>query len=393
MSVFSMVSNTKKRAWAQIDLDNAEYNYRTIKRNLKPETKICCVIKANAYGHSALHLARVYEELGAAYLAVSNIEEALQLRDNGIKLPILILGYTQEECANILAENNITQCVYSYDYGKALERCARSYGATVKIHIKLDTGMGRIGFLCRDGGENELSKAAEICRSESFVHEGVFTHFATADEGDEGERFTREQFDRFMSATDWFSEQGIEFDIKHCSNSAATFAYPEYQLDMVRAGVVLYGIPPLAESNGIPQLKQVMSLHSVISHIKYVEAEQSVSYGRRFTANKRIRAATVPIGYADGFFRKNGEGGYCLTVNGQPAKIIGRVCMDQLVVDVSDIDCAEGEEVTVFGEDAVMGIDDIARINDTIGYEVICGVGERVPRAFIKNKRIVEWNK
>ncbi len=388
MLTINAVPNIKRRAWAEISLDNAEHNFRVIKE--ETDSKICCVIKANAYGHGAVQLARLYESLGADFLAVSNIEEALQLRKNGISLPVLVLGYTEAECAEILAENNITQCIFSYEYGLALAENARKSGVTVKAHIKLDTGMGRIGFLSREGGK-ELERVAEICRLDGIEAEGIFMHFAVADEGADGEVFTREQFDNFNAAIVKLQGKGIEFKIKHCANSAAIFDYPEYHIDMVRAGVVLYGLNPSEKIKNKTDLKPVMSLNSVISHIKTVEKGQSVSYGRVYTAEKPTRIATVPIGYADGFWRSNGEGKYSLSVNGNAAKIVGRVCMDQLMLDVTGIDCIVGDEVVIFGENEPFTADRIAQINNTIGYEIICDVGERVPRAFLKNGKIIAW--
>ncbi len=383
------VPPSKQRSFARIDLDHAEYNFRQVRAATK--AKICCVVKANAYGHGAVQLAERYRRLGADYLAVSNIEEALQLRQNGIRIPILILGYTSPECAELLAENEITQCVFSYEYGEKLAESAERAGVRLKIHIKIDTGMGRIGFLYRDAHENEIVQVTEICRVPHFEVEGIFTHFAAADEGEGGEEYTRNQFLRFMSAIDMLEKLGITFEIRHCANSAAIFDYPEYHLDMVRAGVVLYGLCPSGALRARPTLKPVMSLHSVVAHIKEISVGQSVSYGRTFTAERKMRIATVPIGYADGFRRKNGQMGYCLSIGGKLAPIVGRVCMDQLMVDVSDIDCRVGDDVLVFGDQYPATADEIARLNDTIGYEIICEVGARVPRAFVKDGSIVAW--
>ncbi len=389
MRALKRIRNIKRRAWAEIDLDNAKYNFEQIQAHTK--SKICCVIKANAYGHGAVQLARLYQSLGADYLAVSNIEEALQLRQSKITLPILILGYTSCECAKILADHNITQCVYSHEYGMKLSEVAQAERVTVKIHIKLDTGMGRIGFLCRDGSDHELEKALAVCKAPNLNAEGVFTHFAVAGEGADGEQFSRIQFEGFVKAIELFREAGIEFPIKHCANSAAIFDYPEYHLDMVRAGIVLYGLRPSEQVGNLPELKPVMSLHSLIAHIKTVEAGQTISYGGVYTAPKAQRIATIPIGYADGFRRMNGTKQYCLCINGASVPIVGRVCMDQLMVDVGDIDCNVGDEVIVFGACAPYTVDEIAKKNETINYEIICEVGERVPRAFMKNGEIVEW--
>lgn len=388
----SNVQGIRRRTWVEIDLDHAEKNFQTIRSTLAKNVKICCVIKANAYGHGAIPMAKFYQKMRADYLAVSNIEEALQLRKNRITLPILILGYTPEECAGILALNNITQSVYSYEYGKRLADFAQEVGVQVKIHIKLDTGMGRIGFLCRKNAPNELELAKEICMQASLIPEGIFTHFAVADENADGDDFTAEQLKQFTDAVDFLEKEGnIHFSIRHCANSAAIFDHPESHLDMVRAGVILYGLKPSEMMRHIPELLPVMTLKSVISHIKEVFPGETVSYGRTFLANRKTTVATVPIGYADGLWRANGMTECYMLVNGKYAPIIGRICMDQLMLDVSEIDCRVGDVVTVFCADRVCSVDSIARRNGTINYEIVCAIGERVPRAFLKDGKILNW--
>ncbi len=383
------IPSTKCRTWANIDIGNVEYNFTQIKNST--QKKVCCVIKANAYGHGAVQLARLYQSLGADYLAVSNIEEALQLRSNQIALPILILGYTSCDCTKILSEHNITQCVFSYEYGMKLAENAQAQGVSVKVHIKIDTGMGRIGFLCRDDLCSEMEKAIVVCKQPSLDVEGVFMHFAVADEGTHGEDYTREQFEKFIDAIGALESQGVTFKIKHCANSAAIFDYPEFHLDMVRAGIVLYGLKPSEQVKHLPTLKPIMSLHSVIAHIKVVEKGQTISYGRTYTASCGQRIATIPIGYADGFRRMNGQHGYSVCINGKAAPIVGRVCMDQLMVDITSIDCNLGDEVIVFCDTYPYTVDELANINDTINYEIVCDVGERVPRAYIQDSKIIEW--
>lgn len=387
----SSIQGIRRRTWTEIDLDKAEQNYQKVKTAVGDSVKICCVIKANAYGHGAIRMASFYQKLGADYLAVSNIEEALQLRKKKIVTPILILGYTPEECAGILAIHGITQTVYSYEYGLRLSECAKRLGVKVKIHIKLDTGMGRIGFLCRKSANNELEEAKEICSRESLIPEGIFTHFAVADENTDGDGFTAEQLDQFLYGVSYLKEKGIEFSIRHCANSAAIFDHPECHLDMVRAGIVLYGLKPSEKLRQLPELQPVMALKSVISHKKEVYPGETVSYGRTFLANRKTTVATVPIGYADGLWRANGMSECYMLVNDRYAPIIGRICMDQLMLDVSEIDCHEGDIVTVFGADRVCSADAIARRNGTINYEIVCAIGERVPRAFICNGRIHDW--
>lgn len=381
----------RRRTWAEIDLDSAKRNYLSVKEAVGSDVKICCVIKANAYGHGAVRMAAFYEQMGADYLAVSNIEEALQLRKKNIRTPILILGYTPEECAGLLSANNITQTVYSYEYGKKLARVAEELSVKVKIHIKIDTGMGRIGFLYRGEDSNELELAAEICKESSLIPEGIFTHFAVADESVDGDEFTSRQLGLFNLAIESLVRKGIRFDIRHAANSAAIFDHPECHFDMVRAGIVLFGLRPSEKMRKLPKLYPVMSLKSVVSHIKEVSAGETVSYGRSFLANRRTAVATIPIGYADGLLRVSGTGDGYMLVNGKYVPIIGRICMDQLMLDVSELDCRVGDVVTVFGADNVCSAETVAKRNGTINYEIVCAVSVRVPRAFISDGRIIEW--
>ena len=382
----------RKRTWAEINLDHAAWNYTQIRKAVRSDAKVCCVIKANGYGHNAVRLAALYETLGADFLAVSNLEEALQLRQNQISLPILILGFTPPECAAVLAKQNISQCVYSRSYGEALSQAAMSDGVQVKMHIKIDSGMGRIGFQHR-GGHSELSDALAVCKLPCLKAEGIFTHFAVADDGEEGVAFTAEQYRNFMDAIEQLNSCGIQFTIRHCANSAAIFdqpqvaGLPDVHLDMVRAGVVLYGLAPSAQTRNLPKLKPVMSLKSVISHIKTIQAWDTFSYGRTFTADQPRVIATVPIGYADGFWRLNGNGNCKMLVRDQLCPLVGRVCMDQLMLDITDAKGLNvGDIVTVFGDESgLCTADQIAENTGTINYEVVCAVGERVPRFFLKD--------
>ena len=382
----------RKRFWAEIDMNAAEKNFNVIKAKLNNKTKLCCVVKANAYGHGAVYLSKLYEKLGVDFFAVSNIEEAMQLRNNGISTPILILGYTPTSCASILSENNISQSVFSYSYAKELSKSAASDGVKVKIHIKLDSGMGRIGFDCIHKREEMLDSIVDVCNMPGLENEGVFTHFALADDGTDGTEFTKLQYERFASTVDELKTRGIEFEIKHCANSATTFEYPEYHLDMVRVGVVLYGVAPSKKVHGCEELTPVMSLKSVISMIKEIEEGDTVSYGCTFRADKKTKIATAPVGYADGFWRSNAENGTQMLIRGQRVNIVGRVCMDQLMLDVTDVKgVREGDYITLIGgdKDEFITADELAKNNGTIGYEMICAIGERVPRFYIKNHEIV----
>ena len=378
-----------KRTWAEISLDNLLHNFNILKASLSPDTAVCCVIKANAYGHHAPMIAKVLEREGTDFFAVSNIEEALQLRNEGITKSILILGYTPTDCACLLAKNNISQCVYSYEYATELAMRAKESGVRVKVHIKMDTGMGRIGFNCVDEIDNTVEEISKINELNTFEFEGIFTHFAVADSGESGKDFTIAQYEKFTSVTKALAEKGIDFKYKHCANSAAAIDYPEYGMNMARLGIALYGLAPSDQLRNAPLLRPVMSLKAIVSHVKYIEAGSTVSYGCDFVADKRTKVATVPMGYADGFWRANKK--TTLTVNGVKVPIIGRICMDQLMLDVSDIDNIRvGDEVTVFGYgDGVNTADELADANNTINYEIICSVETRVPRVFIENGNII----
>lgn len=381
----------RRRTWAEIDLDVAENNFFALRNRLTSGTKLCCIVKADAYGHGAVPMARLYERLGADYLAVSNIEEALQLRENGVKSPLLILGYTPVEAATLLAEHHITQCVFSYEYGTQLADAAKEAGVRLSIHIKLDTGMGRIGFLFRKDGMDELEKVMEICRREELISEGIFTHFAVADdEKESGKAFTKEQIEQFDAAIERLSEAGISFAIRHCANSAAAVTICPNNCNMVRLGLVLYGISPI-DGRSIDGIVPAMTLKTAISHIKELEIGESVSYGRRFVAPKKMKVATVPIGYGDGYWRSNGFTGGVMRLGEHYVPIIGSVCMDQTMLDVTDISCNVGDEITVFGADAQCSAEAIAKRNGTISYEVICSLNHRVPRCFLNNGTIEEW--
>ncbi len=377
-----------KRSWSEISLDNLVYNFNTLKSGLSPDTAVCCVVKANAYGHHAPQIASTLERAGADCFAVSNIDEALQLRMEGIAAPILILGYTPTDCACVLAKNNISQCVYSYDYAMELAKYASEAGVRIRVHVKLDTGMGRIGFNCVDSIDNTVEEISKIYKLDALEYEGIFTHFAVSDMGESGKDFTESQYEKFINVTDALAKKGITFKYKHCANSAATVDYPKLGMNMVRLGIVLYGLLPSDRLINTPSLKPVMSLKTVVSHVKYIEAGSTVSYGCDFVANKRMKVATVPMGYADGFWRSNKN--MPLTLKGVQVPIIGRICMDQLMIDVSDVDeVCIGDEVTVFGYgEGVNSVDDFAAVNNTINYEIICSVGKRVPRVFIENGKV-----
>ncbi len=378
----------QKRTWAEIDLDALEYNYRILRDQTPATAKMCCIIKADAYGHGSVRVAKLYEEIGADFLAVSNIEEAITVRKAGVKLPILVLGYTHPSCAIMLAQNRISQCVYSYEYGRALAKEAMACSAKISIHIKVDVGMGRLGFVFRKGDDTSYKEVAELCKMSCFHSEGIFTHFPVADEGENGREATKAQFDAFCAITKRLEDGGARFFVKHCSNSAAAVNYPEYSLDMIRAGISLYGVAaPKAERSF--ELKNTLTLKTVISNIKTVKKGETIGYGSEFVAPRDMLIATLPIGYADGFKRENMQNDTRLWINGVLCPITGRVCMDQIMVDISEVKGAKcGDEVVVYGKGSRVDLIAFSEHNERIPYETMCEISARVPRVYYRDGKI-----
>ena len=382
-----------RRTWTEISLDRAKNNFLEIKKKIG-SAKLCCVVKADGYGHGAAALAAMYEKLGADFFAVSNIDEAKELRDNDITAPILLLGYTPVEDADDLARLDICQTVYSLDYAKALSEKCREYGVSINIHIKIDTGMNRLGFMCQEFPRDyySIEEIKTACSLDGLVPNGIFTHFCVSDSAEEGREFTQKQFNSFKQTIDYLKESGITFEIAHCSNSGAIEDYPVTYCNMVRAGIILYGLAPSPLLEGRLNLTPCMTMKTTVAHVKTIKKGSTVSYGRTFTADRDMKIATVPIGYADGFIRSFAKDGYMI-VGGKRANIIGRICMDQTMLDVSDIDDVKiGDEVVVFGsgEFDERTADDLAKCADTINYEVICGVSKRVPRFYVRHEKITE---
>ena len=380
-----------RRTWAEIDLDVAESNYNYIRSLTK--SKICPVVKADAYGHGAVNMAKMYEDLGADFLAVSNIEEAIQLRRAGITLKILILGYTPPKDANTLCYNDISQCVYSIEYAEELSEVLKKSGNKLNIHIKVDTGMSRLGFFYQDFNRDEkaVDEIARVCNMQGLVPEGIFTHFSVADEGDKGNSFTMRQYGLFKELIETLIGKNIKFKYRHCANSAAILDFPLSHFDMVRAGIIIYGLEPSSDIRNKGKLKPCLQLKSVVSHVKTIPDGTDISYGRKFTAEKEMKIATVPIGYADGYSRLlSGKGN--VLIKGTRCPILGRVCMDQLMVDVSHIEKVNtGDLVTLIGTDGAETItaDELAELTGTINYEIICDIGARVPRIYLKKGKEV----
>lgn len=378
----------ERRCWAQVDLDALRHNFSIIK-NAACGTQVMAVVKADAYGHGDVAVARLLAAEGAAGFAVSGLAEALRLRRAGLTQPVLVLGYTSPAAAATLAENDITQCVYSTDYAAALHAAAKAADVRVNVHIKVDTGMGRIGFAARDGVVAAAEEIAAVCRLPHLHATGAFMHFAVADETAQNSvQYTRRQFTVFMQTLDTLADKGITFAVRHCCNSAGAFMYPEMHLDMVRAGIILYGCNPSGETV-LPGLTPALQLKCVVSHIKKVPTGDSVSYGRTFTADKEMTLATLTVGYADGYPRALSNRGTA-SIHGLPAKVVGRVCMDQLLVDVSDIPQVQvGDEAVVLGPAPANSADDIAEMTGTINYEVLCALSHRVQRVYVENSQEV----
>lgn len=384
------MSEFLKRTWAEIHLNRLQGNFQAIQASLAPGSQAMAVVKADGYGHGAAAAAKALREAGAAWFGVSNLEEAVQLRRAGIDGDILILSFTPPEEAGRLAEFAVTQTVLSRPYAEELDAAAQAAGVRVRVHLKVDTGMSRVGFLYhREGDEAVLDDMAAACRLPHLTAEGIFTHFASADEEEDG-GFTRRQFALFMDAVRRLEERGVSFALRHCCNSAATLRYPEMHLDMVRPGIILYGLSPAPWMEGMLPLDPVMELKTTVSMIKDLPADTPVSYGRIYTTGEARRVATVPIGYADGYPRVLSNRADMLLA-GRRVRVVGRVCMDQCMLDVTGLDVRESMVATVFGRDgeAFLPVEELADHMGTINYEVVCQISKRVPRLFVRDGQVV----
>ena len=376
-----------RRTWAEIDLNALEHNYRRARTLTGSGVRYLGVVKADAYGHGAVQIGRKLESLGADYLAVSSLDEARELRHGGITMPVLILGHTPPDMVPELIRYHITQAVSALAKAEEYSAAAVACGGTLRVHIKVDTGMSRLGFLVRGGHfEGGIASIAAACALPGLDAEGIFTHFAVADEdGEEDEAYTREQFGLFTAVIDALAQRGRTFAIRHCANSGALARYPEMYLDMVRPGIALYGAGADAQRL---DLRPVMSLKTCISTIKVFDPDTTVSYGRTFRTTERTRMGVLPIGYADGFFRGLSNRASVLTDQGS-APIRGRICMDMCMVDLTELpDVHVGDAVEIFGQR--QRVDDLASILGTIPYELTCAVSKRVPRLYLEGGTVVE---
>ena len=382
------MESTLRRTWAEIDLDALARNYETLRRRVGPDVRFLGVVKADAYGHGAVQVSRTLQALGADYLAVSSIDEAAELRSGGITMPILILGHTPREQVGRLIDLHITQAVScrakALEYSQEAVRC----GGELTVHIKVDTGKSRLGYLV--DGKHFDTGVADICAAcglPGLRAEGIFTHFAVADEPDGDSRaYTEKQLSLFRRVIDAVEERrGQRFTIRHCANSGGVASYPESYMDMVRPGILLYGCGDLAEGLG---LEPVMTLKTTVSTIKTYEPGTDVSYGRRFTTERVTRMGVTPYGYADGFHRCLSDRCGFVTAEGfAPQR--GRICMDMCMIDLTDLPGVQvGDEVEVFGKR--QRVDVLAGAAGTIPYGLTCAVSRRVPRVYLRNGREVE---
>ncbi len=374
----------EERAWAEIDLDALAFNFKQIKGLVAPETRVMAVVKANAYGHGAVMCAKTLLSAGADYLAVATLEEALELRQAEISAPILILGHTAAREAETLVHYDITPAVYTLEFARALSAAAVRLQKQAKIHVKVNTGMERIGFEAED-----VEAMLTVCRLPGLAAEGLFTHLACADAEDSSG--VHKQYQRFMGAADKLKAAGVAIPIRHILNSAGIFDFPAYQLDMVRPGIVLYGYYPSAFINQQrAALRPVLSLKARVVHLHTVPADAGVGYGWSYSAPAPITVATVPFGYADGYHRLLSNRAYMLAA-GVRVPVIGKICMDQCMIDVTSVHTIHvGDEITIIGggEKAITA-EELATLSDTISYEILCAIGKRIPRLYIKDDSVV----
>ena len=382
------MESTLRRTWAEINLDAIAHNYKVIRQKIGSDVKFLGVVKADAYGHGSIQVSKLLQNLGANYLAVSSADEALELRVNGITMPILILGYTPKEQVPRLIEYDITQAITckakADEYSAEALRC----GGTLKVHIKVDTGMSRLGYLCdNDDFENGVKGIAEACTMPGLNAEGIFTHFAVADEfGEKADNYTKHQFELFTRVIKTVEDRvGHKFKIRHCANTGATARFPETYLDMVRPGLLLYGYGTFAKEMG---LRPAMTLKTTVSTIKIYPANTAISYGGTYVTEDTTRIGVLPYGYADGFLRSLSNKCSLYTKEG-PAKLRGKICMDMCMIDITNMPTVDvGSEVEIFGEKN--SIDDLAECAGTIPYELTCAVSKRVPRVYYQNGEVVE---
>lgn len=369
------------RVWADVSLENIVHNYKEVKRIVGKNTKVMAVVKADAYGHGAVAVSRSLEDAGVDKFAVASLQEAVKLRSSGIRTPIMILGCTSPSQTGELLHHSITQTVFSIDAAREFSQAALRLGGRLKVHIKVDTGMSRLGFVASNPHELEL--AAEVCTLKGLEVEGIFTHFATSEVP--GDSFQTEQLELFNNFCNELSSRGIHIPIKHSANSGAIINIPESHMDMVRPGIVLYGLYPGKNLTDRINLKPAMQVHSKVAQIHRLPGPVTVSYGRKFSSESELKTATVTMGYADGLFRTL-SGKMDVLIRGKRVPQIGSICMDMSVIDVSSVsDVEEGDTVTLIGMDGNESIcaDELADLAGTVSYEIICALSGRVDRRYV----------
>lgn len=380
----------ERHCWAEIDLDALRHNYEVIAR-LAGDTPICGVVKADAYGHGDIMVARTLAQCGAAWFAVSSLREGIRLRKGGITQPILVLGYVTPQLVAQLAEYRLTVALPSLEWAQAASEAASQAGVTIQCHLKLDTGMGRIGFSLRGDPDRELENMVAASRLPGLEITGAFQHFSVADSlQDSDVNYTDTQKALFDQAVQELRNRGLTLDCVHASNSAALILHPDWKYSMVRAGIILYGANP-SDQVPLPQLRQVMTLKTIVTHLKTVEPGRCISYGRTYQSSAPSRIATLAAGYADGYPRLLSNQGM-VTIHGVAAPVVGRVCMDQLMVDVTHIpQVAMGDEAVLFGPgQAGDDVEAVAAKSGLISYEILCQVNRRVPRVYLEGGKVKE---
>lgn len=380
--------NQYYRVHAVIDLDAICHNINEVKRVVGPEVKVMPVIKADGYGHGAVPIAKELNKIGVDAFAVAILEEGITLRNHGIQQPIVILGYTSEYQYSSLIQYEIEPTVFCYEMAESLSKIASALGKDAKVHIKLDTGMNRIGF---KPTKESLEVVKKISKLPNIKIEGIFTHFACADEVDKtSAKKQKAEYDKFIG---WLLEEGIDIPVKHVSNSAAIIDMDDWRMDMVRSGIITYGLYPSEEvAKNVLELRPALELKTHIVHIKEIEAGEGISYNHTFITKRKTKVATIPVGYADGYPRALSSKGRVL-IRGQYAPIIGRICMDQFMVDVTEIEnISVMDDVTLIGMDGnrQISVEEIANITGTINYEIVCDISKRVPRVYIRNGEMKE---
>ena len=373
-----------KRTWAEVDFDKLAHNYHALRGLAPAGTKYLGLVKADAYGHGAVPVAKKLEELGADYLGVACLDEAIEIREAGVKTPILILGCTSSIYAAELVKYNITQACYDLEYAKELSAGAQKAGGTITVHIQCDTGMTRLGFMCHeDTMEKSASEIIEAVKLPGLKAEGIFTHFSDSDGSEE---YTMLQFGRFQDIIQRVRDLGYEFEIRHCANSAATLLYPATYLDMIRPGIVQFGhFPDAKMDHALCDLVPVLELKIRVATVRDVPANTPVSYGRTNTLTRPSRLAVIPVGYGDGFCR-GFSNKLTVLINGKKLPIVGRICMDMCMVDVTDApDVKEGDVAILYGSDGTndQPVEAGAEIMNTISYELLCVLTKRIPRIYL----------